>query len=98
MQSAHCYTPELQCLFSDIVLTLALLPIVSVPRRFVLTDVSFVSFQNSPERLYFLLFLAGFLFGDKRIHVGIVVTCWLLAILVTAGFWFEPGAVVNNRN
>jgi hypothetical protein len=75
--------------------TLALLPLGSVIRRFVLSDVPVASFQNLPELCFFLLFGLGFLHAGARVQIALVVISWLLMVFVTAGFWYEPGAVVN---
>ena len=91
--AAHFYEAR-----RTIFLTMGILPLVSVVRRFVLSDVPVASLQNSPEFAFFLLFALGFTQSDKRVQAAIVVTCWLLVLLVTAGFWFEPGAVVNKPN
>lgn len=78
-----------------IFLTLGILPVVSVVRRFVLADVPLLSIQNSPELIFFLLFLLGFLYAGKRVQAAIVIASWILAVIVIGGFWFEPGAVVD---
>ena len=78
-----------------IFLTLSMLTIVSVLRRWVLTDVPVLSTANIPELVFALLFITGFISRDTKLHAGIVIASWLLLVVTTANTWFQPGAVVN---
>jgi hypothetical protein len=78
-----------------IFITLGLLPIASVLRRLILSDLPILRLQNLPELFFALLFLAGFLHAGKRVHAAIVIASWLLVLYVTVSVWYQPGAVVN---
>lgn len=76
-------------------LTLAMLTPVSVLRRLVLTDMPILSSQNFPEAIFALLFLVGLISKSKKLHAGLVLTCWIVLVITTVNIWFQPGEVVN---
>ncbi len=74
--------------------TFGLLPVVSILRRWVLTDIPMLSTNNLPEVGFGFLCLVGFLSSNRSVHAGLVVVYWLFLLLTTANYWFLPGEVV----
>jgi hypothetical protein len=76
-------------------LTFAMLTVVSVLRRWMLTDVPILTPGNIPEALFAILFISAFLFRSTRSHAVIVVASWLLLLVTIGNSWFQPGAVAS---
>lgn len=81
----------------SIFLTLGMLTIVSVLRRWVLSDVQILNPANIPELVFALLFLAGFISRGRKVHAGLAISCWLVLLISTANTWFEPGGAVKQH-
>ena len=75
--------------------TFGMLPLVSVLRRWALTDVPLLSSNNLPEVGFALLLLIGFISGSRKVHAGLIITYWFALVITTANIWFLPGDVAN---
>lgn len=73
----------------------AMLPVVSVLRRWALADFPILSLANLPELLLICLFAAGFSSGRRKLHEVLVLATWFTVLITSAQTWFRPGAVLN---
>ena len=72
---------------------IGLLPLVSILRRWFLTDLPLLSANNLPEVGFGFLCLVGFVSSNKSVHATVVVVYWLSLLFATANYWFFPGDV-----
>jgi len=72
-----------------------LLPVVSIVRRWFLTDLPILSTNNLPEVGFGFLCFVGFVSSKRTVHAALVVVYWLALLFTTTNYWFFPGDIAN---